>query len=681
MRFLAVLAAAFVMGGTSAGAEELSDSLHLIPRPAVVRVTAGCSAPPPAMVLVAGRGLGVLMQDGAGMELLRERWSALGIAQGGPAHGAVAVEFVHERPGEQRLPAQSYVLDLGASRLRIRADDPDGAFYAVVTLAQLVHKTERGWELPCAHIEDRPALQWRVLSDDVSRGPLPNMRYFKERIRTIASFKFNGYAPYAEHAVLDEREPLGAPLDGLTVAELRELDAYAKHFHVALIPQQQTFAHMHNTLKWEKYAGLAETPHGYLLAPANPGGVALAQELVRNQLGAVPHPPFFHIGADEPIDLGRGRSSALVEREGEGPVYVRFVAAMANFVASLGTRPMIWDDAISRHPELFAQLPKSLVFVNWHYGDEPTFEPFIKRIADGGFQQMVAPGSLNWNEIYPDLETAFRVIGRFVGEGKTAGVLGVFQTVWHDDGETLYEATWAPVIYAGACGWEAGDVSPARFSADFPAAFFGVDDPRFAADLAALGRARSLLRPAGNSGDYLFWSDPFDQRFSARAGPKIDASALRLAAESAIEHLRVAAPPLHAAAARVMLLAARRYDLLGRSLQIAREARGLYADAAFQLSAKRDSLVERDLFLTKYLFWEQRDTLLDLLPAVREAWEYENRTTHEASVLERYHLAADRAILRADAVNRAVYEFVEPSKQLPAFETLLAPTLAAPAGP
>ncbi len=577
------------------------------------------------------------------------------------------------------MALQSYTLDLDARHLNLRADDADGAFYALATVAQLAHKTARGWELPCVHIEDKPALRWRVLSDDISRGPLPNMRYFKERIRTIASFKFNGYAPYAEHAVLDSKEPLGAPFDGLTTGELRELAAYAKHFHVALIPQQQTFAHMHNTLKWEKYAPLAETAHGYLLAPANPGGVALAQELIRNQIAAVPQPPFFHIGADEPIDLGRGQSKTLVDAQGEGPVYVRFVSEMAKFVGSLGTRPMIWDDAVSRHPELFAQLPKNLVFVNWHYGDEPTFMPFIKRIADGGFEQMVAPGSLNWNELYPDLQTAFRVIGRFIGEGKRAGVLGAFQTVWHDDGETLYEATWVPVIYAGASAWEAGDVPPERFLADFPAAFFGIDDPGYANDLDALARSRTLLKPTENSGDYLFWSDAFDPVFFARVAPKVDASALRLAAETAVAHLRVNTPPLHANAAGVMLLAARRYDLLGRNLQIAPEARDLYADAAAQLGAKKDGLVERDLFLTKYLFWEQRDSLLDLLPAVRAAWEYENRASHEASALERYRLAADRAIVRADAVNRAVYEFVEPIKQLPPFESLLAPTIAAPA--
>ncbi len=65
-------------------------------------------------------------------------------------------------------------------------------------------RSENGtWVVPCAKIEDRPKLKWRILSDDVSRGPLPTMRYFLERIRTIAAFKMNGYSPYMENTFVD----------------------------------------------------------------------------------------------------------------------------------------------------------------------------------------------------------------------------------------------------------------------------------------------------------------------------------------------------------------------------------------------------------------------------------------------------------------------------------------------
>ena len=97
-----------------------------------------------------------------------------------------------------------------------------------------------------------------ILSDDVSRGPLPTMRYFEERIRTIAAFKMNGYSPYMEHVFVSPTDPLPAPLDGITPAQLRALAVYAARFHVALFPNSRRFAHMHGTLRVETYASAAE---------------------------------------------------------------------------------------------------------------------------------------------------------------------------------------------------------------------------------------------------------------------------------------------------------------------------------------------------------------------------------------------------------------------------------------
>ncbi len=69
---------------------------------------------------------------------------------------------------------------------------------------------------------------------------------------------------------------------------------------------------MHTTLRWERYAPLAELPHGYLLSPENPQGERYVRDVIADELAAVPHPPFFHIGSDEPLDLGRGQARALV---------------------------------------------------------------------------------------------------------------------------------------------------------------------------------------------------------------------------------------------------------------------------------------------------------------------------------------------------------------------------------
>ena len=301
---------------TATPAAGAASELHLIPRPAVIVRTPGCLLDASVVLRQVDR----LDAAAPERELIDERWKALGIISGSPP-SSFRMEVPRGAGELKGLPAQAYTLDVRAQELLIGGTGAAGRFYAWMTLAQLPVHTAAGWKVPCVHVEDRPALAWRILSDDISRGPFPTMRYFEERIRTIASFKMNGYSPYMEHVFVDPKHPLPAPLDGLTPAQLRELDAYGRRFHVALIPEQQTLAHMHETLRWERYAPLAELPHGWLLAPANPGGEAYVRDLIGDELAAVPNPPFFHIGSDEPLDLGRGRSAALVAAQGEGAVY------------------------------------------------------------------------------------------------------------------------------------------------------------------------------------------------------------------------------------------------------------------------------------------------------------------------------------------------------------------------
>jgi len=666
-----IVAVAFACAPQAGRATDKREDLRILPAPLHATVRANCAAAAPTAGLRAPADL-----DEGARELVNERWSALGIPPLRSARPGTAADLrVRIADGGA---AESYRLRATPAEIEIVAADRDGAFYGMATLAQLARRTPSGYALPCVEIRDEPALRRRVLSDDVSRGPLPTMRYFKERIRTIAAFKMNGWSPYMEDVFVSERRPLlaatAADGDGITAAQLRELDAYARRFHVALIPEQQTFAHMHGVLARERYAPLAETPHGWLLSPANPAGERLVREIVDDELAAIARPTFFHIGSDEPIDLGRDASAALVARDGEGPVYVRHVATIARALDDRGIRPMIWDDAIAAHPELFAAVPRSLVFVNWHYGREATYAPYIRRIARAGFAQMIAPGALNWNAIYPDLAQAQRNIDLFAREGKAAHVLGIFQTVWHDDGETLFESTWYPALYAAASGWEANSVAADRYARDFPRAFFGREDAGATRDFAELAAAGTeLARFPAFSGDALFRSDPLDAAVAAHGPDAAALAAIRSHAEAALEHLHGFAPPLHGGAAAAMELAARRYDALGRAGQIAREARGLYDEARERSRGgrvRRDARLCRDLDLVKYLFRERRETLLGIEPLAAQTWTYENRPFHEASVLATYRRAADRATDEADAVDRATRLYAAGGAPLPAFERL-----------
>jgi len=138
-----------------------------------------------------------------------------------------------------------------------------------------------------------------------------------------------------------------------------------------------------------------------------------------------------------------------------------------------------------------------------------------------------------------------------------------------------------------------------------------------------------------------------------------------------MQHLAAAHPPLHAAAADVMRLAALRYDTLGRRFQIAAEARDYYAGARAQVGTADESAVERGLNVAKYLCWELRDEMTALAPLYARAWRYESTPPGLERVLVRYRLAAERAVIDADRLNAAAREDYVRQHTLPSFDDLL----------
>ncbi|TAM87137.1 hypothetical protein EPN42_12080, partial [bacterium] len=456
---------------------------------------------------------GVARERGA-LEILDERWRALGLTARMPADVVVRVSSLSEsdRALRAKLGDEGYILRVSRGQADVEADTAAGRFYGLMTLAQLPLRDGAGWCLPQARIVDEPAMRWRGVSDDVSRGPIPTMAFFKERIRTIAAFKGNLYSLYFESAFADPRLPLPSPPDAITPRELHELSKYAARFHVALMPEQETLGHMHRLLSVERFSDLAELPHDYVLAPAVPESGQLVRGIVEDEAALVQgRTPFFHVGGDEPNLVGTGRSAALMRREGSEAMYLGYYAPLFTTVASLGMRPVIWGDVLLARPDAIAKLPKSVVVANWHYVPEASYEKYLAPFASAGIEQFVAPGAADWGEIYADLSAATENAANFVRDGQaTPKVIGMLETVWHDDGESLFANTWYPVLFALSAAWQPAPIDERAFHANFDWAFFGTDDPRWADDLDALRAAQDHLRTTPTDpSNYLFWSDPF----------------------------------------------------------------------------------------------------------------------------------------------------------------------------
>ena len=534
---------------------------------------------------------------------------------------------------------EGYLLRVSPRRVKISARTSAGLFYGVQTLRQLISR--KG--IPAVRITDWPAMRWRGLHDDLSRGPIPTIDYIKRQLRTCAEYKINLYSFYIEHTFAYRRHPLiGPPGGSLTASEVKQLVAYARKYHIEVVPEQQTFGHLHHALKWEKYSSLAEVPHGHVLAPTNPQTYRLVKSLYDELVPLFPG-RFLHIGADETFELGEGQSLELVEQQGLGQVYFNHIRRVTEILAPYKKRLMFWGDIALHYPELLPKLPKDMIVMSWDYSPRENFDRYLKPFRDAGLDVFVCPGVNNWSRIFPNLDRALPNIRNFIRDGQEFGALGVLNTTWDDDGEALFGMTWYPVLYGAAASWQLGTADAGEFRNGFDWAFFR--NPRgspFAEAIERLNRVHGLLDLAGVSDarNWLFWLNPFHPEHR-QVLEKIHpvAREIRLAAESALEIVERNA--WRARRNRDQLdylrLAARRLDYLGFKALYARQIADLYLEAYDNQQDRK--LARRALSRIDNmngLLQDGRDFSTAIREDYRAAWLAENRPYWLANVLALY---------------------------------------------
>ncbi|HSE35662.1 MAG TPA: beta-N-acetylhexosaminidase, partial [Blastocatellia bacterium] len=502
-------------------------------------------------------------------------------------------------PIDDGFNEEGYVLDAGSQRIIIAARSGEGLFYGAQTLRQLIRRGESNQaKVPALSIRDWPAMRWRGVHDDISRGPVPTLDYMKKQIRTCAAYKLNLFSLYIEHVFDYQSHPLIGPKEGsLNAAEVKELVQYAKRYYVTILPEQQAFGHLHHVLKNEIYNDLAETPHGHVLAPVNEKSYELIKDLYAELVPLFPS-RLFHIGSDETFELGRGQSRERASAVGLGRIYLEHLKRVSDIMKPYNKRLMFWGDVAIRYPELLQILPKDVIAVAWSYGPDQSFDDKLKPYKDAGLDLFVSPGANNWNRIFPNLDAAFINIKNFVRDGQKYEALGMLNTTWDDDGESLFGMTWPAIVFGAECSWRQGEVGIESFKSKYDWAFYRNDDNTFRDAIQELSRSHSLMRTAGlgEADDSAFWEDPFTEPGSESAEKALPiARDLRLAAENALVSLyrNRAKARANADTLEYLIFAALRLDMLGMKIQFANEISKYYWDAYLNMGDR--ARVRRDL--------------------------------------------------------------------------------------
>jgi hypothetical protein len=581
------------------------------------------------------------------------------------------------------LNDEGYLIFVNADHVVIAGQTSAGTFYGLQTLKQLVRGDGSEAFIPAVKIVDWPTMRWRGVSDDISRGPVPTVDYIKRQIRTEAYFKMNMHSFYMEHTFQSESHPLIGPEGGsLTPAEIKELVSYAHNYHVELVPEQQTFGHLHKALRLEKYADLAETPYGDVLSPQQPASYKLIADWYQEINSLFPG-QFFHIGEDETFELGEGQSRTEAQTKGVGAVYFEHLNRVRDLLKPYNRKLMFWGDIALHHPDLIESIPKDMIVMNWQYGARDEFVTSIKPFQDAGLQQFVCPGAQTWNQIFPNTEAAAKNIINFVRDGQQAGAIGMMNTTWDDDGESLFEMAWYPLALGAAASWAEGTLDRSEFDKDFAWSFYRAEGNDLLSVNLLLGSAVPTI--GGGTTDDLFWRDPFTTQFQNQARTNADKiKQLRLNAENAEELLIRNAN--HARRNRQNLaalsLAARRFDHLGRRYEVVQKFSNQYWDAYLNLGDRTKARKLR--YYTGGIYnnlREMAEELSILKEDYRRQWLAENRPYWLDSILSRYDQMISMWLTKSRAVDEVLRKY-EATSTLPSPEEFgLGTRPLAPAAP
>lgn len=420
----------------------------------------------------------------------------------------------------KRLPSEQglWITPLG-EEVEIAFTEPREAFRG---LGIVMGRLEKG--LPIEEYREENRFDTLGVMLDCSRNGVLRIESVRKFIRHCALMGINMLMLYTEDTFEIPGEPqFGYGRGRYTQKELADIDAYAAHFHIEVVPCIQTLGHLEQILQWPAYQGLKDTD-GVLIA-GDPNVEALVEKMI-----CAASQPFrsrrIHIGMDEAHGIGSGQYRF---RNGYKPpfeILTSHLKRVAEACRSKGLQPMIWSDMLFRlgskandyydtesviPQEATARIPQEVQLVYWDYyhTDTAFYDDWIARHRAMGKEPLFAPGIWTWSRFWASLPHSLATIRAGMGSAHRLNLKEAFVTAWGDDGMEcdLFSALPAIQYFAEMA------YAPAKADAALEAHFAGSTGGTLASWIGAsrIDNTPDIADPEqshANPSKWILWHDP-----------------------------------------------------------------------------------------------------------------------------------------------------------------------------
>ncbi len=376
--------------------------------------------------------------------------------------------------------ADGYRLVVDARGVRAIGGGETGLFYAVQTLAQLVG--ENG-AVPRVTVDDWPDYPLRGLQYDVARGQTVNVDWWKRVIRGLARYKLNAIMIYGEDDYHFKAYPfLGRP-GTFTPEKAAELSAYARQYHLQLIPQYESLGHAGAVLGHEEMKDLRENGDAWVFCTCNEKVWQFLDTVIGELCEQFPDTKYIHVGADE-FEGGFGKCplcAAKVKAGGFTALYAEHMNRLDDIVRKHGRTMLFWpshggptEDLSFLSIKAAPQMKLDCIPTEWIYHG-PAAYPEIEQYQKLGYKDVWAsPAVVCFSIIWPDYATTYRGIRGFLRAGAQRKIGGAMTTTWEWMYGGIVANSLLGMTYSAECAWSLGSTPVDDFERRYGTSWLGL---------------------------------------------------------------------------------------------------------------------------------------------------------------------------------------------------------------
>lgn len=374
------------------------------------------------------------------------------LAEAGGGQGEKPIVFIENTD----LNKEAYSVIVGIDKISISASNPKGLFYGIITISEL-SKLNNG-KIDCCTIFDEPDMEFRAISDDISRGQVPTIESLKYMVKNMAKYKLNIYMPYIEDVFAFASLPeFGKYSDPISPKEWKELCSYAKEYYVSVRPIINMLGH------WDKNGCLEEFQDVMLKIPDKSGLTKVldpenkkTRKMLLKMLDEIVDtfgPGPIHAGGDEPCEL-----TEAYGKEKAGKLYVEHYRFLSEELKKRGCSMIMYADVFappwgdySVGLEKALELPLGTTFVFWDYAVRDNYH-YVEKLNDMGLDILLSPGCWNWNRLAPQLKLCWDNTKGLIKAANRKN-RGIIMSIWDDGGDSLRQLNWAGIAIGGLFAW------------------------------------------------------------------------------------------------------------------------------------------------------------------------------------------------------------------------------------